>query len=202
MSQKEDDQTEEYYSVEEVAELIERLDEITLTKLYRIASTLKMIYRYDNRSLVHDVIVKLLSGERQWKKGYTIYTVFRNLCSSMLSHFVEKNKTVISLNLKDEKGNELIESIPSGLTNQEYQLVLADLREYILNILEDDPIARDLVEGRMLGYEKSDSLELLDITDKEYETKWKKIRRRLQKNIEEDWYVKSGNSVFASKKSG
>jgi len=180
-----DTHEDKYYSAEEVLSLIDGFDSATLTKLYKIASNLEMIYRYDAESLVHDAIVKLLEPEgRRWRKDYSIFTVFREICWSILDHYTDHFKPEDSLNEPNQEGKEPIEDIQGKYLSPEQQLILVDIRKHIYLLFKDDPIAIDLMDGQMEGYKKSELLELLDISDKEYETAWKRIRRKMKKDYQ------------------
>lgn len=180
-----DIQEDKYYSAEEVSDLIDNLDSATLTKLYKIASILGGIYRYDAESLVHDTIVKLLEPEaRRWRKEYSIFTIFKNICWSLLNHHNNHYKSCISLNEPYREGEELIDSITGGYRSPESQLLIVDIRDQIFNPFKDDPIAKDLIEGQMEGYTKSELLDLFEISNTEYETTWKRIRRKMRKEYQ------------------
>lgn len=177
-----DMQENKYYSAEEVNDLIDSLDSATLTKLYKTASNLGGIYRYDAESLVHDAIVLLLEPEgRRWRKDYSIFTIFRTICWSILDHYKDHYKPEISLNEPNQEGEELIEIIPGRFRSPESQLFLGDILDQIFTLFKDDPIAKNLIEGQMEGFKKAELLDLLEISNKEYETTWKRIRRDMRK---------------------
>jgi hypothetical protein len=58
-----------------------------------------------------------------------------------------------------------------------------DIRREVLAIFDDDPVARDIVEGIMANYSADDLKELSGLQGKDYASKRRLIRRRLNKNF-------------------
>lgn len=180
-----DSYEDKYFSAEEVLSLVNSLNSATLTKLYKIASNLEMIYRYDAESLVHDAIVKLLEPEgRRWRRDFSIFTVFKIICWSILDHYTSHFESEESLNEPDQDGKEPIEDLQGKYSSPEQQLIVMEIQNDIHSLFRDDPIAKDLIDGQMEGYQKGELLEILAISDKEYETTWKRIRRRMKKDYQ------------------
>jgi len=176
---------DKYYSAEEVSDLIGSLDTVALTKLYKIASNMGMIFRYDTKSLVHDAIVKLLEPEgRKWRKDYSIFTIFKKIFWSILYHYTEHFESEDSLNEPNQEGPEPIENIQREYLSPEQQLILVDIRKHIYSVFKDDPIATELIDSKLEGFKKGEILDLLDLSDKEYETAWKRIRRKMKRDYQ------------------
>lgn len=185
-----DSNEDKYYTAEEVRNLVEGIDSATLTKLYKIAENLKIIYRYDAESLVHDAIVKLLEPEkgRRWRRNCSIFTVFKNICWSILDHHADRYKVEYSLNEPNQEGKEPIVDIQGKNPNPEQLLIAKDIREKIHLLFKGDSLATDLIDGRIENWKKCDLLEILNISDKEYETTWRRIRRRMKNSIKGGCY--------------
>ncbi len=180
-----DNQADKYYSAKEVGDLIDSLDTVALTKLYKIASNLGMIYRYDAKSLVHDAIVKLLEPEgRRWRKEYNICTIFKKICWSILDHYTEHFELEDSLNELNQEGIEPIENIQGAYLSPEQQLILVDIRDPIYSVFKDDPMATELIDSKLEGFKKGEILDLLDLSDREYETAWRRIRRKMKRDYQ------------------
>ena len=58
-----------------------------------------------------------------------------------------------------------------------------EIRREVLAIFDDDPVARDIVEGIMANYSADDLKELSGLQGKDYASKRRLIRRRLNKNF-------------------
>ncbi len=180
-----DIQEDKYFSAEEVSDLIDNLDTVALTKLYKIASNLAMIYRYDAESLIHDAIVKLLEPEgRRWRKDYSISTIFKKICWSILDHYTEHFEPESSLHEPNQEGSEPIESIQGEYLSLEQQLILVDIKDNIYSVFKDDPTATELIDSKLEGFKKGEILDLLDLSDREYETAWKRIRRKMKRDYQ------------------
>ena len=170
-----------YYLVEEVNEKLSGLDNATLTKLMNIAKSIDYSYNFYPEDLLQELFEKLLSEKRRWPKNLGIYVFFKNTMKSILSNEQKKEKKELSLHFTNENGNELINIIPDKEINIEQGIFLREQKEDICNLFKDDDIAKDLVDGRMENLKRSELLELTELNDKEYDTKWKKIRRRINK---------------------
>ena len=57
----------------------------------------------------------------------------------------------------------------------------------VLQLFEDDAVARDVVEGRFLGMEGEELQELVGLTASELATKNRFIRRRIDKAFPDGW---------------
>lgn len=178
---------EKYYSIEEVNDKLSELDDATLTKLMKIAGIITYYHNLNPEDLLQDVFDKLLDEKRRWPKDLDIYVFFKNTMKSILSNEKKKYQTVLSLHSTNENGDELVNTIPDKRIDIEQGILLDQEIKAILNLFEDDVIAKDLVEGRMENLKKSELLELTGLNEKEYDTKWKKIRRRITKKHTGGW---------------
>ena len=176
-----------YYSIEEVNDKLSELDDATLTKLRKIAGIITYYYNLNPEDLLQDVFDKLLSEKRRWPKDLDISVFFKNTMKSILSNEKKKDQKVLSLHSTNENGDELVNTIPDKRIDIEQGILLDQEIKAILNLFEDDVIAKDLVEGRMENLKKSELLELTGLNEKEYDTKWKKIRRRIAKKYSGGW---------------
>ncbi len=170
-----------YYSIEEVYEKLSELDAATWTKLMNIAKLIDYSYNFNPEDLLQDVCDKLLSEKRRWPKELNIYVFFKHTMNSIFSNEQKKNQAILSLHSTNENGDELIDAISDKKIDIEQGIFLRQQKEDIRNLFEDDDIAKDLVDGRMENLKRSELLELTGLNDKEYDTKWKKIRRRINK---------------------
>ncbi len=176
-----------YYSIEEVKEKLSALDNVTWTKLLKIGKSITYFYKIAPEDLLQDVFDKLFNEERNWPKNLDIYIFFRNTMKSILSNELKKDKKEIFLNSRNENGDEIINTISDEKITIENDLILRQIREDIRDLFKDDEIAHDLVDGRMENLKRSELMELTDLTEKEYDTKWKMIRRRIDKKYPRGW---------------
>ena len=170
-----------YYSIEEVNEKLSEMDDATWTKLNNIAKSISYFYNLNPDDLLQDVFDKVLGEKRNWPKNVNIYVFFRNTMRSILSNKKKMEKKALSLHSTNENGDELINIIPDKKIDIEQGIILDQEIKAILNLFEDDVIAKELVEGRIENLKRSELLELTGLNEKEYDTKWKKIRRRIAK---------------------
>ena len=176
--------SEKYYSIEEVYEKLSELDDAKLTKLKNIAKFIAYSHNLNSEDFLQDVFDKLLSEKRRWPKDLDIYVFFKNTMKSIFSNEQKKEKMELSLYSTNENGDEFINTIPDKKYDIEQGIFLRQQKEDIRNLFEDDDTAKDLVDGRMENLKRSELLELTELNDKEYDTKWKKIRRRINKKYQ------------------
>lgn len=176
-----------YYSIEEVYEKLSELNDATWTKLNNIAKSFSYFYNLNPDDLLQDVFDKVLREKRNWPKNVNIYVFFRNTMKSIISNEKKKEKKEISLHSTNENGDELINTFSDKKIDIEQDIILDEEIKIILSLFKDDVIAKDLVEGRIENLKRSELLELTGLNEKEYDTKWKKIRRRIAKKYPGGW---------------
>lgn len=80
------------------------------------------------------------------------------------------------------------EELRDARLNAEQQLLkaadLKEVRETILLLFDDDPVAHDLVDGVMANMSKAELCEVLSLDDTTYASKRRLIRRRIDKMLE------------------
>ena len=133
---------------------------------------------------MQQVFLKLLSGERKWPKHVDIYTVFNNIMKSIRSAEYNKNKKceIVSLHSLNENSDELIGTIYDKKNDFERNIIRIEEIEAICNLFSDDKIAQDVLIGKLEGLNKEEIIELTGLTDKDYNSKMRKVRRRIFKS--------------------
>lgn len=175
---------ETVFSVDEIKVKLCTLSNADAVRLQRIA------YYYSKDRLNSDDLLfrafeKALSGERNCPRNIGVMMFMRGIIRSLASSEFKalKRSPVISENdLCHDDGNDPtpIEH-PSLEPSAEETLVLAENVAAILCLFNDDEIARIMIEGIM---EEMDAKELQELTGLDctaYESKRKKIRRRIDK---------------------
>jgi hypothetical protein len=91
----------------------------------------------------------------------------------------------------DDSNGQTHPDWPDFTSNPEQQLLrneeIAEMRRKVLALFEDDPLARDLVEGRLAGFEGNELRELTGLNEKDFATKLRFIRRRIDKAFPNGW---------------
>jgi Asp-tRNA(Asn)/Glu-tRNA(Gln) amidotransferase B subunit len=100
---------------------------------------------------------------------------------SLLDNELKKVEEELLLNSPNDDGDELINTIPDKSVNIENKVIFKQEINNILSLFDDDKLAKELIEGMMENFNKKEILELLSLKDVEYESKLKKIRRRIYK---------------------
>lgn len=170
-----------YYSIEEVREQLSNLTDAELTKLQKIAQSYIFDYNLNTEDLLFITFEKVYDGSRNWPKNLKVLKFFQNTMQSVLDNELKKVKEELLLNSPNEDGEEPINSIPDNSAGIENKIITEQEIDNIFSLFNDDKIAKELIEGRMENLNKKELLELLNLTDVEYESKLKKIRRRISK---------------------
>jgi len=176
-----------YYTIKEVNEILSTLDDPSWTKLMKAAEYKSYFYDISAEDLLQDVIEKLLSNKRNWPRDLDIFILFRNIIRSLLDNEKKKDKKELSLNDKNKNGDEFINNYADQKVDTEQELLLQQKREEISGLFKDDDMAKNIVDGRMENLKRGELLEILGLTEQEYDTKWKKIRRCITKEYPGGW---------------
>jgi RNA polymerase sigma-70 factor (ECF subfamily) len=121
--------------------------------------------------LIHEAYSRVLASERKWPRGAPAVTFLGGVMRSIASEWKLKKRnewTLDEVMLSDEEA--------------EARGAMARLDiEKILSLFDDDPIARKLAEGMMVGATAEELQAECGLSQTEYESKRKKIRRRIEK---------------------
>lgn len=167
-------------TTEEVRDAIEKLGRTDHVKLMIIAKSfcrkrLKGTV-IEPSDLLHEAIVKTLDGRRRWNRKVSIIKHLDRVMESDSGHIIEKDHGTESL---EEK-----ESDPAGPLFDPVVKISAyqELNE-VLDLFEEDKIARDLLVLKSQGFSAAEIEKELGIEKGQYETITKRIRRRYAKHV-------------------
>jgi hypothetical protein len=186
-----------YHSDAETYAAISAVYSLNKARLLKIAKGYSIGVRLDAPGLLHEAIARTLHGIRAWRRDVDI---IRHLDQTMRSiryaertrmkHWREEHCAPYSRLSKD--GQTLltlvgIDSYRSEDPTAEELLLEHQMYNQIQLLHTDDQIAQRIIYGLVkLCQEKQDLMLELDISSQEYETKLKKIRRRIS-NMQELW---------------
>ncbi|MCZ8170882.1 MAG: hypothetical protein O9272_03985 [Brevundimonas sp.] len=95
------------------------------------------------------------------------------------------------VSIEGERGAATAMSVPDPAPSVESRIVQAEqdarMRTDLLALFDDDPAAKDIVEGTMEGMTAEDLRELTGLDRTAYDSKRKLIRRRIDKRYPEGW---------------
>lgn len=176
--------TETVLSVDEIKIKLGSLSNADAVRLQRIA------YHYSKGVINADDLLfrafeKALSGERNCPRNIGVMMflrgVIRSLASSEFKSLARSPVTSENDLCCDDENDPIQVEHPSFEPSAEETLVLAEKVAAILCLFNDDEIARIIVEGMMEEMDAQELQELTGLDSTAYESKRKKIRRRIDK---------------------
>jgi RNA polymerase sigma-70 factor (ECF subfamily) len=154
-------------AAEQIA-VINSLTAAEQTALMKIAKHYaKVRIQFDPENLVHDAICRVLDGRRAWPKEVPA-TVFLGRVVRIIAWEWESDLPDPEINTGDEGAGG------------RGTLAKIDVMK-IIALFDDDPVAQKIVIAMMDGTGGEELEQLSGLNSTEYETKRKKIRRRIEK---------------------
>jgi hypothetical protein len=153
------------------------------TKLIKIASH----YAWKGRisfeeplDLVQEAICRVLAGKRKWPRDLEKLRFLAGVIKSIAG---DRKRTLRQTVLLDEERE--VGEARRGLMDYEGTevrgiLAKLDLKQ-IMSLFDDDPIAQEMLMGMADGTRGEDLARAIGLSPTEYESKRKKIRRRIEK---------------------
>jgi hypothetical protein len=144
------------------------------TRLIRIASYYGRISFEEPDELVHEAICRVLEGKREWPRHLEKLGFLAGVIKSIA--WDRKRALIPNVSIDDVKEREV------GDKGADERGIIAkiDLRR-IMTLFDDDPIAQKMLVGMANGTRGEDLERESGLSPTEYESKRKKIRRRIEK---------------------
>jgi hypothetical protein len=141
-------------------------DKTALMKVAKIYARTRQT-RYDYDDLLHEAITRTLEGSRKWPVDVP-FVAF--ICGVMRGIAWDWRNTGVT------------EADPEELTTGDESSASAAIdAKKLIALFADDPVAQQIVIGLMEGARGEDLWESTGLTKVDYESKRKKIRRRIEK---------------------
>jgi DNA-directed RNA polymerase specialized sigma24 family protein len=172
---------------------IEGLTERDLIKLRGVAGAL--IYIGDINWVIDDLLQeavrRLLDGQRSWRSDMTLIPMLVGIMKSVASaeHLSTQHQTEIlesdlsleQTGVQDDSYLASLKDDPSVLAEEiENQKVVDDLIESV----NDDPLAKDILIGNILGYTRAELIEKLSLTPTSFDTANRRLKRQVERFAE------------------
>ncbi len=124
--------------------------------------------RFDHEDLIQEAMTRVLEGTRKWPVGVPFMAF---LCGVIRSTAWDWRTDITNESELDEIGRPEESDAMARIDAQK-----------LLALFDDDPIAQKLVVGMMEGARGEELWESMGLTKIDYESKRKKIRRRIEKH--------------------
>jgi DNA-directed RNA polymerase specialized sigma24 family protein len=182
------------------AEIIKALQKLTATErtgLVKIAKLYSTRTRYDHEDLINEAFVRVLDGRRVWKVGEPAAKFFYLVIKSIAWEWgrrseVEVAEDIVDPNVRDPGPMIDAENLRVHLAeffhgDPNLQKTVWDMMRglelqelEVVALFRDDLAALRMVMSMMTGVRGEELQAVSGLTKVEYETKRKKIRRRLE----------------------
>lgn len=185
---------EKHYSVQEVTEFLENLDGQTLARLQAIAGVYAAsVTALTADDLLQEAFSRTLEGRRKWRKSVDAPRHFEMTISSVRDSHLKSvrrkdthGKTILESDFSsagenfDEDGSSVLEAAEDMTADPAGYALAEDLVDEIEKEFSDETDML-MVEAIIEGLSAKETMELLEIGEKEYGTINRRIRRQLQK---------------------
>jgi hypothetical protein len=142
-------------------------EKTALVKIARVYAR-KRNTPYDHEDLLCEAYTRILSERRKWPRGEPAVNFIGGV--------------IVSIAWEWRNSVEVNEELEIGDKGAEEQTTLARIdAKRIIDLFADDPVAQRLVVAMLEGARGQELQDLSGLTSTEYESKRKKIRRRLER---------------------
>lgn len=181
-----------YLSTANIEAALQALPEAGWIRLHKIASLLARTYPVEAEDLLHEACCRALDGRRRCPSNVDLFRFFAEAMRSISSDALKAEKRHPTLYLvSDTDSEENAYDPPDEQPNAEEVLVTAQevsrIKQAIIFLFEDDPVAQIMVEGKMEGMDGEELRALTDLDMTAFASKQKLIRRRINKAFPEGW---------------
>jgi DNA-directed RNA polymerase specialized sigma24 family protein len=146
------------------------------TALVKKARLYAQATAYGYEDLIQETYSRLLAGDRKWRRDLSAVPLLSGVMRSVAWDWKRKD-------------GPLSEDLEIGDDGAEARGMLARLDvQAVLSLFDDDPVAKRMVVEMMYGAKGDELQAACGLSQTDYESKRKKIRRRLEK-----WGTKEGN---------
>jgi RNA polymerase sigma-70 factor (ECF subfamily) len=168
----------------EIESAIRSLSAVEETAIMKIAFQYAKLTSYGAKDLVQETCVRALEGRRAWPRGLSATQFFWGVIRSVADEW-RRRDVPVDRDIEDiaaDEGHRWGNARLLPQTTAEERVILD--RNYITEILkahDDDPIAQKIIRGMADGAKGDELLKISGLSQTEYESKRRKIRRRAEK---------------------
>ena len=179
-----------YLSTADIEAALLVLPEVGWIRLRKIAGALARTYPVEAEDLLHEACCRALDGRRHCPSNVDFFRFLSEAMKSIASDTLKAMKRHPELHLvSGADGEENTYDPPDEQPNAEETLVRAQeasrIKQAILNLFEDDPVAQIMVEGIMEDMDGEELRALTELDKTAFASKRRLIKRRIEKAFPE-----------------
>jgi len=185
--------SEAVLSVAEIAEGINNLSDADLLRIKKTSQYLSYGGARSPQELRQEAVKRAVDGTRKCPRDVGIakflFGVMRSIASS--DRKAASRKQTLSMVPKHNSGSASILECTDPRLSPEDQILTqeatGEIRAALLPLFEGDPVAQTLVNGMIEGMEGHELRELAGLNEKDFATKRRFVRRRIDKAFPNGW---------------
>jgi DNA-directed RNA polymerase specialized sigma24 family protein len=180
-------------SREELETVIDAFTDAQWARLGRVGRRYAWRCKWDPDDLVQEAIARALAGGRNCPADVDVVRFLAEAMRGIADDEAAKAEIATRHVPIVAPGEEVLgaRDVEDERANAEEHALkdenLAEIRAAVLALFEDDPVARDLADGVMEEMSKAELCEMLDLDDKNYASKRRFIRRRVDERWPQGW---------------
>ena len=170
-------------SPEEIAQAIDALSNADWVRLKKVA-------QYYSRpavsaeDLLQEVFARALAGDRTCPEGVDVVRFLAEAMRSIADGEQEKSRELVAFDGDDGAALPASADMETEMASAEqYEAILGQ----ILSLFEDDPVAKEIVDGITAEFTAEELRELTGLDQRAYNSKRRLMRRRIDKRFPEGW---------------
>ncbi len=178
---------DQHFSTAEAAKALRRIGGADLLRLQRVAQfRASGIPHVEWEDLLHTAIERVIGGTRKWPKNIPLVQftagVLRSLASECWAQHSRLKDVGVSHESDVSSTHSVIDSAASAISNPERELLAKEELGRIEEMFIDDEAALSIVMAKAEGYSPSDIQETFDMSETEYASALRRIRRTFARN--------------------
>lgn len=185
---------QEHATEGEVIEAVEKLSDTDMIRLEKIARThLWVAQDADIKDLIQEALKRILSGKRKWPLHVPFMKFISGVMRSIAFDILKQMKTEQGLRVVQatncdgqDSSKDYMEYEDKSSTTPEESLIFKQKLDEIENMFIDDEKALAVVMGKSEGFSPKETQEMFDLTETEYESAARKVRRRFSDYLNEN----------------
>ena len=174
-------------SSDDVAAAVEEFTDADWVRLNGVSNRYAWLYPAGAAALLWEAIGRAVAGTRRCPANVDVVRFLAEAMRSIADGEAKKIANIAEHTSFDEAGKEIADAVrrldrqPSPEDSMISTQETAALRQAVLGLFADDPVARDVADGIMEGYDGEELRALTDLDKTGFASKRRLIRRRLTK---------------------
>ncbi|MGM4931791.1 hypothetical protein [Tardiphaga sp. 619_E2_N8_5] len=185
--------TDDAYSVVEITEIITNLSDAELLRIAKASQYLSFGGSRSPQDLRQEAIKRAVAGSRKCPRRLNVviflYGAMRSIASADRKALC-RSQEISAVPKQGSEGVTVLEGRDYRLSPEDELLQQEgpeEIRRVLFSLFEDDLVAQTLVEGMIEGMEGRELREFVGLSEVDFATKRRLVRRRIDKAFPKGW---------------